>query len=457
MRTLLERKFINMLKKSNKVLFNSTYSQHIPSEREPYAHLSVKIKPITLCIHHIPKKGRLFFRAITDLNVFSLKPKITRAERAIARQMILELYTAGFTPGEIEYLCNARWKNNTIAKYCRGLEVKRTSEKDRALGLMKEFILNDGSWEELEYYIETKKKLGTEGLNIGEVIEQKKNIDFHKLELTEIASISTTLKDKGSNWTQFLDYMKLVLDVLKLGYTVPDLETLYTKTLELGGIESTIRNIVYAFSEVEVQKEINACNKKIENLIDKRRGEERKLEEIMHQAKIKQIYVGYAERLLDTFKLDPFALQTILIMAENFGEPTNILQALITYGTQSRLEENVQKKREALKTYDAEIVKLQAQKQNCESDIADLHRRIGAIEEKYKQSTKLQQIVNLIDDPLNAEIPPQEFMLLSLAVLIGIRNYSSTHSTALPKWEAFVKTHVDTAVDRLNNIFSGKL
>jgi hypothetical protein len=75
----------------------------------------------------------------------------------------------------------------------------------------------------------------------------------------------------------------------------------------------------------------------------------------------------------------------------------------------------------------------------------------------HKQNIRLQNISNLISDPSNADIPPREFYLLSLAILIGIRDYFFTHSTALPKWNTFVKRHVDTIVDILNNIVSGKL
>ena len=214
---------------------------------------------------------------------------------------------------------------------------------------------------------------------------------------------------------------------------------------------------MYAFSEAEVQKEISSLNKNIEKIVDEARGEQRKLEEIIHQAKIKQFYVDYAEKLLNIFKLDPISLQTIINVAENFGEPTIILQALNTYGNLTRLKENVQKKLEALKTYNEEIITLQAQKENNESQIADLYRRLGIIEEKQRESRILQNIANLLRDPSNADIPPREFMLLSLALLIGIRDFSFTHSTTLPKWNAYVKSHLDTSVENLNNIVSGKL
>ena len=99
----------------------------------------------------------MFFRAISDLNAISKMTNIPRDERAKARQLMRELYLSGFTSQEIEELTEARWKSNTISKYCRDLEVKDTSEKNKALGLLKEFILNDGSWDELEYYIKQKR------------------------------------------------------------------------------------------------------------------------------------------------------------------------------------------------------------------------------------------------------------------------------------------------------------
>jgi hypothetical protein len=249
----------------------------------------------------------------------------------------------------------------------------------------------------------------------------------------------------------------LVLELLELGYTSSDLKYLKEKTLKFGGLESIINTISYALNEAEIQEKISSINKDIKNTVDKAMMEERKLEEIKHEAKIIQFYFDYAKKLLDTYKLDPVALQTILTTAQQYGQPTLILQALNTYGTLRNLEENVQSKLEILKTYDEEISKLQAQKENHESMIADLYRRIGAIEEKHKQSRILQNIVNLLNDPLNADIRPSEFMIQSLSLLIGIRDYSYTHVEALPKWDVYVKNHIDTAVNRINNILVGKL
>jgi len=134
-----------------------------------------------------------------------------------------------------------------------------------------------------------------------------------------------------------------------------------------------------------------------------------------------------------------------------------VLQALNTYGNLRKLEENVQTKIEAIKGYVNDIIRLQAQKENNESQIADLYRRIGAIESKHKQSKVLQNIANLLNNPTKAEISHEEYMILSLSLLIGIRDYSLIHSAALPKWNMYVKTHVDKAVNMLNNIIMGKL
>jgi hypothetical protein len=399
----------------------------------------------------------LFFQAISDLHEISQKPRIPRDERAKARQLIRELYLAGFTPQEIEELTEVRWKSNTISKYCRGLEVKGTSGKNKALGLLKEFILIDGSWEELEYYVKTKKNLGSENLVLDDVIELKREIDYHGVDLSTVGSINAYLREKKSKWNWFLDSFKLVIAVLGLGYTFADLETLKEKTIEFGGLEPAIRTIAYAITEAEVQKKTNEFNKQIESLVDEAKAEERKLDEIMHQIKLKQFFVDYAEKLLNVYKFDPIALQTIITVAQNYGEPTIVLQALNTYGNLRKLEETVQTNIETLKAYDDDIIKLQAQKENNESQIADLYRRIGAIEEKHKQSKVLQNIANLLYNPTNAEISPDEYMLLSLSLLIGIRDYSFTHSAALPKWNIYVKNHVDNAVNMLNNIIMGKL
>jgi hypothetical protein len=167
--------------------------------------------------------------------------------------------------------------------------------------------------------------------------------------------------------------------------------------------------------------------------------------------------VDYAEKFLNEYELDPLALQTILRVAQHFGEPTIILQALNTYGKLQELEQEVQTKLEAIKGYNQEIMIYRAQNESLESQKEDLYLMIGAIQEKHSQSRTLQNIANLLNDPSNAEISPDEFMLLSLHLLIGIRDFSFSNNAALPKWNTYVKDNIDTAVDRLNNIITGKL
>jgi hypothetical protein len=384
-------------------------------------------------------------------------PKISRDVRAKARQLISELYSVGFTPKEIEELTEARWKSNTISKYCRGLEVKDSSEKNEALALLKEFILNDGSWDELEFYVKTKKNMSSEDLVLDDLIELKKDIDYHGLDLSTVGSINGLLRKNDTKWDWFLDYFVKVGAVVELGYTVEDLEALKQKTLEFGGLNTVFSTIAYAYTEAEAKKEISKFNKHIESMKDEAKAEERNLEEIMHRIKINQFYFDYAEKLLNVYKLDPIALQTILTLAQKYGEPTIVLQALNTYGNLRKLKGKMQVMIAAIKAYDEDISKLQAQKEINESQIAELHRTIGVIKEKYKQSRTLQNIANLLNNPTNAEISPNEFKLLSLALLIGIRDYSYINSAALPKWKIYVKNHVDNATNTLNNIITGKL
>jgi hypothetical protein len=249
-------------------------------------------------------------------------PKIPRGERARARQLILELYMAGFTPQEIEELTGARWKSNTIVKYCRGLEVKDTSEKDKAMSLLKEFIQRKGNWEELEFYVETKKALNSEGWDINDLIEQKKEMDKYDVDLEMVGAINAMLRNQDAKWDWFLEYYKLVVDVIKLDYTFPGLELLKEKTLELGGIEATIKTITHVITEAQSQELANKFKKQMDALDEEYRAEERRLEEVMHQIKLKQSLVDYANQLLYQYKLDPIALQTIITLAQKLGEPT---------------------------------------------------------------------------------------------------------------------------------------
>ncbi len=384
-------------------------------------------------------------------------PKKSHKDRAKARELIKELYLAGFTPLEIEELTEANWKRNTISKYCKGLEVKDTSEKSKVMDLLKEFVSNDGSWEEMEYYVKTKKSLESENLDLDDVIEQKKQIEYNDLNLEDVGFINEKLREKKLKWTEFIGHIELAFSVVNIGYSIEELKILRDKTLENGGIEPTIRTINYVLSEAEIQKEIQKGKKIIENLKDEARVEERRKDELMHQIKINQFYVGYAEKLLNEYNLGPFTLQMILTTAKKFGEPFVILQALNTYGNLDKLQKNVQSKIVKIKAYEDEISNLQIQKENNEAQIADLYRKIGAIEEKNRHMVTLHNVANLLGNPAEAQINPDAFMTISLSLLIGMRDFGFTHSAALPKWDTYIKKHVDNAANLLNNIIVGKL
>ena len=92
-----------------------------------------------------------------------------------------------------------------------------------------------------------------------------------------------------------------------------------------------------------------------------------------------------------------------------------------------------------------------------ESQINELLIRIGRIKENYRQSRIIQNIVNILYEPMRAELSPEEFKILSLSILIGIRDYATINQASLPKWKNYVKNNIENAVTTLNNIVMGKL
>ncbi len=109
-------------------------------------------------------KVKIYSKAINRFIYWLGRTKLFRAERAEARAYIRELYIDGFSPEEILFLAgghDSHWKESTIKKYCRGLEVKDTKTKNRALELLVEYIQVNGDWDELSDYVEDKKSLNS--------------------------------------------------------------------------------------------------------------------------------------------------------------------------------------------------------------------------------------------------------------------------------------------------------
>ena len=114
----------------------------------------------------------MFSNSIKNLYVYRDRRKLSQVDRAKAREHIKELFIAGFSPAEIMFLAGGKdshWKESTIKKYCRGLEVKDTKMKERTLGLLEEYVTQDGDWGELGDYVRDKKALEKEGLSFNDL------------------------------------------------------------------------------------------------------------------------------------------------------------------------------------------------------------------------------------------------------------------------------------------------
>jgi hypothetical protein len=394
-------------------------------------------------------------RAIKELVRLKDREKRSREDSAQARENMEKLYNMGFTPDEIWFFVS--WLAlDTVKRYCRGLEVKDTKQREHILELLGEYVKNDGNWDELQYYVDTKKKLEQEDMSIDDLLDVKKDVDLYNIDLSGFGRISAKLEKDASNWDEFIDQFSLPLQVLEQGWTVEQLSTLKEKTNEFG-FDPLVKNIAYAYSQEQINAEEKKFNKKLEELVE----EANEIETLITRLDLKhsalRTHILYAKTLVDEYNMDLSALKTIISVAKKLGDPIQILDSLITYIKIYDLELQIIVKQGELENITKKIATNNHVKETLDAQIIVLNQNIGAIQERHRQSFFLQSIANLLDNPFGATISPEEFIKISKTLMITIQDYARAHSDTLSLYNLYVKKYVNNAANNLTRIQSGKL
>jgi Tfp pilus assembly protein PilO len=135
----------------------------------------------------------------------------------------------------------------------------------------------------------------------------------------------------------------------------------------------------------------------------------------------------------------------------------DVLEAVNKYGSMREIEATRAQANEALKQTLREKDEAQAKLAPAREAVDELNRRIGAIQEKHRTSRTLMNVASLLENPTTANLEPQEFMVLALALLNTLKQYAYVHRGSLGSWNAWVNPDVNSAATNLNNIIVGKL
>ena len=379
--------------------------------------------------------------------------KKPRSVKRQARECIEKLYTLGFTPGEISYYVD--WiKLDTIKRYCRGLEVKDTTQKETVLGLLEEYVNMDGDWDELESYIENKKEIQKGEPGLEELKKLQKQINEFDIDLKELDKISTKLYEVDRDWGWLLEQVLGFFKLIEQGWTPEDLAVIKEKT-EGFGVRSLIENIFFAYSKEQIKKALDEELLNIEKLHVEQRKIQNQIDTLRNQKAVLTGYIKYAELLQEKYHFDLNALQTILAIAENGEDPIYVLDQVNKYLQTEELDARIKAQQEALHEIINTLKERETNLSELDKKINEANRKIGAIEERHRRSQSLQLIAELLDNPTGAKITPQAFIPISLSLIVGIRDYAYTHSTSLTNYNNYVKRHIDNAATNLTLIISG--
>ncbi|TFH17515.1 hypothetical protein E4H04_04840 [Candidatus Bathyarchaeota archaeon] len=397
----------------------------------------------------------MFSGAIKGLQSLKGQPKLSREKRALGREYICELFKAGFSPAEIRYLAGGKdspWKESTIKKYCKGLEVKDTAMKTKTLQLLEEYVLADGDWDELALYSAQKKALTEENLSFDELLEFKKGVEGKGINLDEFAFLYNEVTSHSRDWKTFVKAVSTTLDLIGLGYDFEGLKALHEKTITLGGIKKVLFSILHAITEEDSKRRLQEFTDTAKALDDQMRQSEIRRDTVTSETKLIQGHFDFARTLIDEYRIDPLSFRIIIDTCRKYGEPMNILQTINTYANLRDLEINVAMQTGWLQGLIDEIQRFKVTKETHQGEVEDLYRRIGVIEERTKNYRVLQNISNLITDPAHTQLTPMEFMLLAQTLFLNLRIYSKTHSDNLLKWTLYVANDLEKAVNSLNKI-----
>jgi hypothetical protein len=347
--------------------------------------------------------------------------RLSGSSRDEAVSLIQELKSKGFKNREIAVLTGRRWSEATVKKYTKGVKILSTVEREKVLETFSMFAREGKTIQEVEDYLEIDKYLNSINQNfeaIGNLIIKTRGTGVFELFLDLSKQIGMTAYNV-QDISKGLDLLKKMHEKGITDKTIFDLD----RSLgNFGGLSNFLKTIEKYQTLQKIEQDITEVKNELAQKNHKYRLLEIKIKDLKIESQMFSSLLRFTKALIEDHNFDLISTKTLFEIAEKYGSPAEILEAILCY---QKIQE-LQKQRETVKSeiniLKDERIKKEANLEALENFIEKANRSIGMIEASHSKSFTIQSIADLIYET-GESIDPVHFKKILILFLIGAQGY----------------------------------
>jgi Arc/MetJ-type ribon-helix-helix transcriptional regulator len=379
-------------------------------------------------------------------------PGLSKRQRDDAVSLMKELRREGFTNRDLAVLVSNRWKEPTIKGYTRGEKVKSTEERDVVLDTFSRFTSAGKTLQDVEDYLAVKNQLDSQQLSIDTIAYFFINMTSQKFNLTQLTNLYWEIEDLEYTVADISEGLNALRRLELENISIETMKELKEATNRFGGLDDYIK----AINTYENIQDLSNAKSLAVDLLYEQHLELKKIESEINETQAQALaiitYMNVAKSLVSQHSFDLFSLNTLMEVAQKYGNPSQILEAINSYKNLGSFKTECEALRIEVKRLEEDRATKEAEILALNRFIEKANRAIGEIEASHKKSLTVQAIAEIVDGTGEIEIDPLRFKQTSLRFLLGINQYAKQHSDILIDWEKLVSFFLKKTIEALTTI-----
>ena len=337
-----------------------------------------------------------------------------------------------------------------VKKYTRGEKVTSSIEKDRDMKLITEFARQGKTIKDLEENVKFTQLLDKNGLDLASLLQFYDQVIKQKMDISSILSLQKELSVQGKSPDEILKGIARSEELLSKGLNMENMASILDTANKFGGFENTMKALKEIQSLNELNQIINETKQYVKLFEDKERELVNKTREMEVKINVMGAYY-HTTSILVSKGFDIGTLDSLIKLADTYGGPIELFNAIGTYQSLTLLENKRSELNEILRETQERIDRKMALLRTKEHFIEKATRMIGEIEANQAKALNTQLIYQLLSSPETLTVDPQRFKRTSLHFLVGLKQYIEKNKEKIADIKR-IENYLDILIKELTRI-----
>jgi len=306
---------------------------------------------------------------VTKFVMLAIKPTLSKAEHEEGRKLMRQLKKEGMSNEEISELSKGKWSESTVKGYTKGVKASDPSPWQDVVALLNDLISTGIDLEDVDTAVTVVKDLKSRGVSLDNIVDLLLTADSAQITLDALVHQFEELHDAGLSTKAVSDALGLKKQMEDNSLSLDCLPALVKLAQAYGEPQKTIEAFSTYGSLSEMENEIEVSQDKlgelkanVDSLSQKSQQVEASLLELEKPLK--------AYQKISTMGFDEEELSNLANLAEKYGGPKAVLQALKLYTNYPEIKEKVEKAKAELGGLKAETGMLNDEYSHLKSAVA---------------------------------------------------------------------------------------